>query len=55
MKQADAVLLNYPLMYQQSKSAKIKMIKKYAAVTSPDGPAMTWAMFFISALEVGVS
>nr|CDS25713.1 acid trehalase protein 1 [Hymenolepis microstoma] len=54
VKQADTVLLSYPLMYEQSREAKIKMIKKYAAVTSDRGPAMTWAMFFISALEVGL-
>ncbi|VUZ47343.1 unnamed protein product [Hymenolepis diminuta] len=54
VKQADTVLLSYPLMYEQSKEAKIKMIEKYTAVTSDCGPAMTWAMFFISALEVGL-
>ncbi|VDN97749.1 unnamed protein product [Rodentolepis nana] len=54
VKQADTVLLSYPLMYEQSREAKIKMIEKYAAVTSDSGPAMTWAMFFISALEVGL-
>lgn len=33
VKQADTVLLSYPLMYEQSKEAKIKMIEKYAAVS----------------------
>ncbi|KAM7542356.1 hypothetical protein Aperf_G00000000479 [Anoplocephala perfoliata] len=54
VKQADTVLLSYPLMYKQSREAKIKMIEKYAEVTSDTGPAMTWAMYFISALEAGL-
>ncbi|VDD78979.1 unnamed protein product [Mesocestoides corti] len=55
IKQADTILLSYPLMYTQSKEDKTRMIEKYAAVTSLNGPAMTWAMFCICAMEVDVS
>ncbi len=34
VKQADTVLLSYPLMYPQSKVAKEKMIRKYAGVNA---------------------
>ncbi|XP_039493003.1 protein-glucosylgalactosylhydroxylysine glucosidase [Drosophila santomea] len=44
IKQADAILLGYPLNFDRS-SAHINDLRFYANVTRESGPAMTWSMF----------
>uniref|UniRef100_A0A183SW52 Protein-glucosylgalactosylhydroxylysine glucosidase n=1 Tax=Schistocephalus solidus TaxID=70667 RepID=A0A183SW52_SCHSO len=53
VKQADAILLSYPLMFPQTREMKENLIRKYAAVTTMSGPAMTWTAFCTAALELG--
>ncbi|KAL7058918.1 hypothetical protein AAHC03_013814 [Spirometra sp. Aus1] len=53
VKQADAILLTYPLMFPQTREMKENLIRKYAAVTTMSGPAMTWTAFCTAALELG--
>ncbi|CAL8102343.1 unnamed protein product [Calicophoron daubneyi] len=52
VKQADTVLLSFPLMYSQPYEWRRKMIDYYAEVTDPNGPAMTWCIFSICALDL---
>lgn len=52
IKQADVVLLNYPLEFRLSEAQALNDLDFYARAQSPDGPAMTWAMFAIGALEL---
>ncbi|THD26648.1 Acid trehalase protein 1 [Fasciola hepatica] len=52
VKQADTVLLTYPLQFDQPELWKRNMIDYYAGVTDPNGPAMTWSIFCICALEL---
>lgn len=42
MKQADVVLLGYPVPFHLSPDIRRKNLEIYEAVTSPRGPAMTW-------------
>lgn len=42
MKQADVVLLGYPVPFSLSPRVRRKNLEIYEAVTSPQGPAMTW-------------
>lgn len=42
MKQADVVLLGYPVPFSLSPQVRRKNLEMYEAVTSPQGPAMTW-------------
>lgn len=42
MKQADVVLLGYPVPFHLSPHIRRKNLEIYEAVTSPKGPAMTW-------------
>lgn len=42
MKQADVVLLGYPVPFPLSPEVRRKNLEIYEAVTSPLGPAMTW-------------
>ncbi|HET6861327.1 MAG TPA: discoidin domain-containing protein [Streptomyces sp.] len=53
IKQADAVLLQYPLQWPMSDAAKAKTLDYYAAHTDPDGPAMTDSVHAINAAETG--
>ena len=58
VKQADVVLLGFPLMFQNTerdRRARENDLNIYRDVTDPDGPAMTWAMFSIGYREVGDS
>lgn len=48
MKQADVVLLGYPVPFPLSPDVRRKNLEIYEAVTSPQGPAMTW----VRSLEV---
>lgn len=50
MKQADVVLLGYPVPFLLSPRVRRRNLEVYEAVTSPQGPAMTW----VRALASGV-
>ncbi|XP_043561994.1 protein-glucosylgalactosylhydroxylysine glucosidase isoform X4 [Chiloscyllium plagiosum] len=52
VKQADVVLLGYPLMYPMSTPVRKNDLVMYEGVTAQDGPAMTWSMFAIGWLEL---
>ena len=53
IKQADTVLVGYPLMYNMSVTSRENDLRIYEAVTDPGGPAMTWGMYAIGYLELG--
>lgn len=42
MKQADVVLLGFPMMYPMSPEVRRNDLEMYEPVTEQDGPAMTW-------------
>lgn len=52
VKQADVVLMGFPLMINMDESTRRNDFRIYEAVTSK-GPAMTWSMFSIGNLEIG--
>ncbi|XP_071956538.1 protein-glucosylgalactosylhydroxylysine glucosidase-like isoform X2 [Antedon mediterranea] len=57
VKQADAILLQFPLMYDMPDDVQVNDLLLYETykgkpVTNPDGPAMTWAMFTINWLKL---
>ncbi|KAK4055789.1 alpha,alpha-trehalase ath1 [Microbotryomycetes sp. JL201] len=52
VKQADAVLLTYPLEFQQTQSQALIDLDFYAGVQSPDGPGMTYSIFSIDAAQL---
>lgn len=54
IKQADAVLLRYPLEWPMSDEVAAKMLHYYAPRTDPDGPAMTDSIHAIAAASIGV-
>lgn len=53
IKQADTVLLRYPLEWPMSDAAARNTLDYYAARTDPDGPAMTDSVHTIGAASVG--
>ncbi|MFC7344831.1 glycosyl hydrolase family 65 protein [Saccharopolyspora griseoalba] len=53
IKQADAVLLQYPLEWPMSEEAAKNTLDHYAPRTDPDGPAMTDSAHAIDAAEIG--
>lgn len=53
IKQADTVLLSYPLMYPMANSTQKNNLYIYGNATREDGPAMTWAMHAIAHLDIG--
>ncbi|KAJ4937491.1 hypothetical protein JOQ06_002126 [Pogonophryne albipinna] len=53
VKQADTVMLGYPLGLEMSPEVRRNDLEAYEPVTDPDGPAMTWGMFAIGWLELG--
>ncbi|XP_035763036.1 protein-glucosylgalactosylhydroxylysine glucosidase [Neolamprologus brichardi] len=53
VKQADTVLLGYPLGLPMSPEVRRNDLEAYEPVTNPHGPAMTWGMFAIGWLELG--
>uniref|UniRef100_A0A8C5FN89 Protein-glucosylgalactosylhydroxylysine glucosidase n=1 Tax=Gadus morhua TaxID=8049 RepID=A0A8C5FN89_GADMO len=53
VKQADAVMLGYPLGLAMSPEVRRNDLEAYEAVTDPDGPAMTWGIFAVGWLELG--
>eukprot|EP01051_Picozoa_sp_SAG22_P001598 SAG22_NODE_64_length_23238_cov_83.185566_11_plen_872_part_00 len=53
IKQADVVMLGYPLGYNMSMTTRRNDLEIYAKVTDPDGPGMTWAMHSIAYRDIG--
>ncbi|WP_275560430.1 glycosyl hydrolase family 65 protein [Streptomyces sp. 5-6(2022)] len=53
IKQADTVLLMYPLEWPMSGQAAARTLDYYAARTDPDGPAMTDSVHAIDAAAIG--
>ncbi|XP_059704622.1 protein-glucosylgalactosylhydroxylysine glucosidase isoform X2 [Haemorhous mexicanus] len=52
VKQADVVLLGFPLMHPMSAEVRRNDLEMYEPVTDPAGPAMTWSMFAMGWLEL---
>ncbi|KAK2520507.1 Athl1 [Columba livia] len=52
VKQADVVLLGFPLMHPMTPNVRRNDLEMYEPVTAPDGPAMTWSMFAVGWLEL---
>ncbi|XP_020835847.1 protein-glucosylgalactosylhydroxylysine glucosidase isoform X4 [Phascolarctos cinereus] len=52
VKQADVVLLGYPVPYPLSLDVRRKNLEIYEAVTSSEGPAMSWSMFAVGWMEL---
>uniref|UniRef100_A0A670HNX9 Protein-glucosylgalactosylhydroxylysine glucosidase n=1 Tax=Podarcis muralis TaxID=64176 RepID=A0A670HNX9_PODMU len=52
VKQADVVLLGFPVMYPMDPEVRRNDLEMYEPVTDPQGPAMTWSMFAIGWLEL---
>ncbi|XP_012668808.1 protein-glucosylgalactosylhydroxylysine glucosidase isoform X2 [Otolemur garnettii] len=52
VKQADVVLLGYPVPFPLNPDVRRKNLEIYEAVTSPQGPAMTWSMFAVGWMEL---
>jgi trehalose/maltose hydrolase-like predicted phosphorylase len=52
IKQADVVLIGYPLQLPMNASTKKNNLDLYANLTRETGPAMTWAMHTIGYLEI---
>lgn len=52
IKQADTVLIGYPLLYNMSDSVKRNDLLIYENVTRQTGPAMTWHIHAISHIEL---
>jgi len=53
IKQADVVLLSYPLNLPMSEEVRLHDLEYYAQRTSANGPAMTWSMHAIGYLQFG--
>ncbi|MBL1098029.1 glycosyl hydrolase family 65 protein [Streptomyces coffeae] len=53
IKQADTVLLMYPLQWPMPDQAAARTLDYYAARTDPDGPAMTDSVHAIDAAAIG--
>lgn len=47
VKQADVVLLGYPVPFSLSPQVRRRNLEVYEAVTSPQGPAMTWVRWVV--------
>eukprot|EP01116_Phalansterium_solitarium_P016178 TRINITY_DN3701_c0_g1_i1.p1 TRINITY_DN3701_c0_g1~~TRINITY_DN3701_c0_g1_i1.p1 ORF type:complete len:702 (-),score=253.28 TRINITY_DN3701_c0_g1_i1:809-2914(-) len=53
IKQADVVLLGFPLDYPMTQAVRKNDVVYYANRTDPAGPAMTWSMHTVAWLELG--
>ncbi|XP_019132727.2 protein-glucosylgalactosylhydroxylysine glucosidase isoform X1 [Larimichthys crocea] len=53
VKQADTVMLGYPLGLPMTPEVRRNDLEAYEPITDPQGPAMTWGMFAIGWLELG--
>ena len=54
VKQADVVLLHYPLGMIMRRSTLLNDLRVYAPRTNPYGPAMTWGIFSITYKDAGL-
>lgn len=52
IKQADTILIGYPLLYQLNDTIKRNNLKYYESVIRTSGPAMTWSMHAINNLDL---
>jgi protein-glucosylgalactosylhydroxylysine glucosidase len=52
IKQADVVLLDFPLMWPMTEEVRRNNLLTYEPITRADGPAMTWSMHAIGFLEL---
>eukprot|EP01094_Clydonella_sp_ATCC50884_P024299 TRINITY_DN6053_c0_g1_i6.p1 TRINITY_DN6053_c0_g1~~TRINITY_DN6053_c0_g1_i6.p1 ORF type:complete len:619 (+),score=112.96 TRINITY_DN6053_c0_g1_i6:506-2362(+) len=52
IKQADVILLGFPLMVPMQQSRRKNDLIFYSEVTDPNGPAMTWSMTAVGYLEI---
>jgi trehalose/maltose hydrolase-like predicted phosphorylase len=55
VKQADVVLLGFPLGLPMPSTTRANDLEVYAARTDPGGPAMTWSMYSIGFCELGTA
>ena len=53
VKQADAIMLGFPLSFNMSQQVRRNDLNIYEKSTTSHGPAMTWGMFAINWLELG--
>ena len=53
IKQADTILLGYPLGYAMSEDVRTNDLDYYQTVTDVGGPAMTWSMFAANYGDIG--
>ncbi|CAF3541630.1 unnamed protein product [Rotaria sp. Silwood1] len=53
IKQADVVLLGFPLMWPMTDQIRRNDLLAYEPLTRADGPAMTWSMHSIGFIELG--
>lgn len=53
IKQADVVLLGFPIMFVKDAEIRRNDLEMYEKVTRDTGPAMTWSMHAIGHLELG--
>nr|CAB3224254.1 acid trehalase-like protein 1 [Phallusia mammillata] len=52
VKQADAIMLSFPLQYRMPLDVHGNDLDVYRNATTDEGPAMTWSMFCINYLEL---
>jgi len=52
VKQADTVLLGYPILYTMPPQVRRNDLEYYITVTDINGPAMTWGMFSLGFIEL---
>eukprot|EP01031_Cornospumella_fuschlensis_P033191 gene33192-40158_t len=52
VKQADVVLLHYPLGMEMPASVQLNDLEYYSSRTDPKGPAMTWGMHCVGYLDL---
>ncbi|KAG5674373.1 hypothetical protein PVAND_004347 [Polypedilum vanderplanki] len=53
VKQADAILIGYPLMFPMNESTRRNDLNFYVNCTRKSGPAMSFSMFAINYLDIG--
>ena len=53
IKQADTVLLGFPLMWDMPEDVRRNDLLTYQNVTDSNGPAMTWGMYSVGWMEMG--
>ncbi len=53
IKQADVVLLGFPLMWPMNDQVRRNDLLAYEPLTRASGPAMTWSMHSIGFIELG--